>query len=181
VNDHWQKIQGWFDFQSLYDAIAKSATNDDLLVEVGCYKGKSVCYLGAKLIELGKTTRIFAIDTFNGTENEPHDSGFLIEFQKNVELSGCQDIITPLPERSPDAAKNFMDNECALIFLDACHEYSAVKTDIAAWLPKVKPGGILAGHDYNPGPWPGVVRAVQESFKQFEIARPYSWVYRKET
>lgn len=36
-----------------------------------------------------------------------------------------------------------------LIYIDANHEYDSVKADIEAWWPLVKPGGILAGHDYE--------------------------------
>lgn len=56
----------------------------------------------------------------------------------------------------PDASQDF-------VFIDADHRYEAVLEDIALWRPKVKPGGLLCGHDYCAG-WPGVMRAVQESF-----------------
>lgn len=55
------------------------------------------------------------------------------------------------------------------IFIDACHHYAEVKADIQAWLPMLKPGGIIAGHDY----WPahtGVMDAVNELFDaRFEV------------
>jgi predicted O-methyltransferase YrrM len=46
-----------------------------------------------------------------------------------------------------------------LVFIDADHRYEAVRDDIQAWLPCIRPGGILCGHDYH---WPGVKRAVEE-------------------
>jgi predicted O-methyltransferase YrrM len=62
-----------------------------------------------------------------------------------------------------------MDNAALdFVFIDAEHTYEALSADIAAWLPKLKPGGLLCGHDYSkPGErsalgWPGVVRAVDE-------------------
>ena len=61
------------------------------------------------------------------------------------------------------AAATYPDQSLDFVFLDADHDYESVKADIAAWLPKVKPGGILAGHDYMCG-WPGVDRAVAEAF-----------------
>lgn len=39
------------------------------------------------------------------------------------------------------------------VYLDADHSYEAVKEDIKAWWPKIKPGGILAGHDWVSDGW----------------------------
>lgn len=62
-----------------------------------------------------------------------------------------------------------------LVLIDGDHSYEGCKGDIEAWLPNIKPGGILAIHDYkkhlltydeetcpHPRPWPGVDRAVDE-------------------
>ena len=57
------------------------------------------------------------------------------------------------------------DNYFDLVFVDASHAYSKAKEDIEHWLPKVKRGGILAGHDYYMR-WPGVVKAVNELFPE---------------
>jgi len=48
-----------------------------------------------------------------------------------------------------------------LVFIDADHSYESVKEDIEVWLPRVKKGGYLSGHDYGP-PWEGVIKAVDE-------------------
>lgn len=70
--------------------------------------------------------------------------------------------------RSLDAALAFKDGSLDFVFIDADHSYEAVRADIAAWTPKLKPGGLLSGHDYSPPGWysargwPGVVRAVDE-------------------
>lgn len=55
-----------------------------------------------------------------------------------------------------------------LIFIDALHDYEHVKQDIALWWPKVRIGGILAGHDFN-HKWPGCERAVAESFDLMQV------------
>jgi hypothetical protein len=49
-----------------------------------------------------------------------------------------------------------------LLFLDADHNYEAVKRDIYAWLPKLKDHGCLCGHDYTFRE--GVRQAVHEIF-----------------
>ncbi len=77
------------------------------------------------------------------------------------------------------------------IFIDASHVYAQVDHDIEVWWPILKPGGILAGHDFDKpikgmpmaeleelqhmetiqqGYHPGVVRAVRERFDDFELA-----------
>jgi predicted O-methyltransferase YrrM len=49
---------------------------------------------------------------------------------------------------SRDAAKNFKDNSLDFVFIDANHSFEAVIEDIAIWTKKVKPGGIISGHDF---------------------------------
>ena len=50
-----------------------------------------------------------------------------------------------------------------LVYIDADHHYLPVLSDIKCWLPLVRPGGIIAGHDYGPK-YKGVKKAVDESF-----------------
>lgn len=65
-----------------------------------------------------------------------------------------------------------------LVFLDADHRYESVKADIQAWLPKVRSGGILCGHDSKQE---SVQRAVKEClpWEQIELLRGLVWSYRK--
>jgi predicted O-methyltransferase YrrM len=53
-----------------------------------------------------------------------------------------------LREDSLSAAKGVRDASVDLVYLDARHDYLSVLDDIAAWAPKVRPGGVLAGHDF---------------------------------
>jgi len=64
-------------------------------------------------------------------------------------------------ESSVNAAKMVANYSLDFVFIDAQHDYKSVRDDILAWRPKVKPGGLLCGHDYQPN-FPGVVRAVDE-------------------
>jgi hypothetical protein len=53
--------------------------------------------------------------------------------------------------RSEDAAALVEPGSLDFVFLDGDHSYEGTTADIAAWLPAVKPGGLLCGHDYCPG------------------------------
>ena len=81
---------------------------------------------------------------------------------------------------SPQAASRFENGSLGLVFIDADHSYGAVVADILAWLPKVKPGGFLAGHDYQKS-YPGVIKAVDEVLQRthVNVLTDSVWVYRK--
>jgi len=68
---------------------------------------------------------------------------------------------------SVQAARQVSD-ELDFVYIDACHQYESVIEDIRTWLPKVRKGGLLAGHDFC-DVWPGVVQAVIDS------AATYGW------
>jgi len=55
-----------------------------------------------------------------------------------------------------------------LVFVDGGHSYQGVMDDIFAWTITVKPGGIIAFHDYGTPSLPGVARAVDEVFGDTE-------------
>jgi hypothetical protein len=49
---------------------------------------------------------------------------------------------------SDEAARAIPDGTLDFVYLDARHDYASVVEDIGLWYPKVKPGGVLSGHDY---------------------------------
>lgn len=50
---------------------------------------------------------------------------------------------------STEAAKKFRNESIDFIYVDARHDYCGVKEDILHYWSILKPGGIMAGHDYN--------------------------------
>jgi len=90
-------------------------------------------------------------------------------------------------KRSVDASKDFEDNSLDFVFLDADHTYEGIKADIMAWLPKVKDGGWICGHDYENPDFPtwGVTQAVGElcveNGLKVEIDKNYTWFCKKES
>ena len=69
---------------------------------------------------------------------------------------------------SVEAAAKVEDHSFDFVYIDARHDYESVKEDLEAWCAKVRPGGILAGHDYVDGDLPQgefyVKSAVDEFF-----------------
>ncbi len=77
---------------------------------------------------------------------------------------------------SVEAAKLVDERSFCLVFIDADHTYQAVKDDIAAWMPKVKVGGVLCGHDYGRPKWQ-VTPAVDEMFGKDVILHPENSIW----
>lgn len=70
-----------------------------------------------------------------------------------------------------------------LVFIDADHSYAAVKEDIENWVEKVRPGGVICGHDFCNPAHRGVEKAVREIFGDAvqEIPDPaFIWYVRKQ-
>jgi hypothetical protein len=94
------------------------------------------------------------VDTWAGSDNVAHHldyrsrfSSLFPVFAANVRRYGGEDVVRPIIRCSAEASRLFPDRSVDLVFIDGNHGYSQVWRDLASWLPKVKPGGILCGHD----------------------------------
>ena len=83
--------------------------------------------------------------------------------------------IIVLKALSEDAADN-VENELDFVYIDGNHRHKYVKRDIELYYPKVRVGGMLAGHDFKSNER-GVVRAVRETFgRSFQFENWDWWV-----
>lgn len=65
------------------------------------------------------------------------------------------------------------------VYIDASHDYDSVVADIQVWWPKVKPGGILGGHDFDfihPGVIKGVIEFAVHNELKLETLDPDWWI-----
>jgi len=68
-------------------------------------------------------------------------------------------------QQSADAATLIALDSLDLVFIDGDHDYEAIREDIILWRPRLRVGGVLAGHDYSLF-FPGTVRFVHEFASQ---------------
>ena len=81
-------------------------------------------------------------------------------------------------ERSVEAAGRFEDASLDWVYVDTDHSYETTRDELAAYAPKVKPGGLIAGHDYVVGNWTSMYRyGVMEAVHEFCVARDWELVY----
>lgn len=74
-------------------------------------------------------------------------------------LSGFGDRVVFFRDYSNVAVKNFDDGSLDFVYIDGNHSYDFVLEDIRLFLPKVRAGGVLGGHDFG-SRYGGVVQAV---------------------
>lgn len=70
--------------------------------------------------------------------------GFYATTQARLAKYNCR----ILRKFSMEAVGGFRDNSLDFVYLDGNHDYQNVVNDLAEWSKKVRPGGIIAGHDY---------------------------------
>lgn len=181
----FDNISGWFAFENVYKEVAELLEDGDHIVEIGAWKGKSASFMAVEIINRGVKVKFDVIDTFLGSPEHMAGQKFEDAHAVNGTLYECflenmkpvEGYYTPVRMASLDAVTTYADNSLDFVLIDATHEYEPVKADILAWLPKVKPGAILAGDDYR-GEWPGVIQAVNECLPGVQI-KGYAWWYEK--
>lgn len=157
---HYKNIYGYFDFEGFYIGLFNHLVHaqNPVCVEVGTWLGKSTCFM-AELIQFAPHIKFYGVDTFLGEINAKDQQDIVKQeggsvykaFLRNMANAGVLNHVTPLQLTSKDAATLFADNSLDAVFLDAEHLYDDVMEDLKTWFPKVKPDGIIAGHDYYDG------------------------------
>lgn len=185
MEHYWQTVSGWFSDQdtTFYKAMIDKTDGPAHFVEVGSWKGRSSSYMAVEIINSGKNIQFDCVDNWVGDpREEAHQkdpfvmSGTLYEeFLRNMEPVSGKFRAVRLD--SVLAAATYTDNSLDFVFIDAAHDYDSVKADIIAWLPKVKPGGVFAGHDFG---HPPVRRAVTEMLPEAIDGGAGQWIITKQ-
>jgi len=169
IQHNYTEIEGWFNMENQYLELLENTPDGGIFVELGTYKGKSTSFIVTEMLNKGRNVKFYTVDTFQGdsgsTDKQEVEaytkvnvSKMYEEFKQNTKhLEGK---FTTMVNYSDEATEYFLDNSVNSLFIDAGHSYEAVLKDITAWLPKMKNGGIMSGHDYNS--WEGVKKAVNE-------------------
>lgn len=154
--------------------LAEQASKRKMIVEIGSWKGTTSIAMADNTTGL-----VYCVDTFKGSVNEEkhqrlneQPEGWLREtFKRNV--AGLSNILICEME-SLLAARLFSESgeRFDMVFLDASHDYESVKADILAWVPLLRSGGLLCGHDRQ---WDGVAKAIAELIPNHQVGTGAIW------
>lgn len=138
------------------------------VVEVGTYYGRSAVAIASKLKQNGGF--LTCVDPWQDFVSEGgkliKGSQAFVPFQANMETLALP--VTWIRGRSPDVASRWQDGSLDMVFLDGDHSVEGVTADIKNWRGKLKPGGLLCGHDYLIER-PGVLKAVKSLLPGFSV------------
>ena len=125
-------------------------TEELIGVEVGVLRGEC----SREILREWENTRLYLVDNYVCGLHELEEA--------KVNLKPWEDRFEWRIGDSVEQAKELHSLDFA--YIDGDHSYEGVKKDIEAYWAKIRSGGVLAGHDYNPN-WEsleGIIRAVDE-------------------
>jgi len=166
----WNEIEGWFsDADAQFVRQICSNIHGGVVVELGFFAGR--CTAAVAPICKTNKNQYFAIDNCKGSSpRDPATKAQLSRdmkqiFENNMRSLQLLDYIQVHILDSAASSQLFSNSEVDFCFIDASHVAEDVKKDIEAWWPKIKPGGVLGGHDYTWGSVCGTVNAFVDKYE----------------
>jgi len=122
-------------------------------VEVGTHMGK----FAFQLMSQWNGERLYCVDPYLDYREMPRRGKRGIHYKYAVKLlsrfNKGRERVTFIKDTSQNAVERFADNSLDFVYVDGDH--TQVEQDLTLWWPKVKLGGILAGHDFRSATKPG--------------------------
>ena len=155
-------------------------------VEVGVQKGD----YSFQLLSGWTTGTLYSVDRWQHVEdyedvaNIPQDGQDKLYEETLQKLSVFEDRSVVVRKDSVEASKDFEDESLDFVYIDADHSYEGCLRDITTWYPKVRPGGVISGHDFVDkvcaagvfGVKSAVAKFFQERFEDVKVIPcPHTW------
>jgi len=128
-------------------------------VEIGVDKGE----FSVQILEKSNIEKYYCVDNWMDDFGSNHKKGYYDKdgnVRYNEAKANLQKYIDVnraimLRMTSVEAAKKFEDNSLDYVYIDGDHSLE-VMFDIYSWMPKLRMGGVLSGHDFKDGPRSGI-------------------------
>ena len=166
----------FFGIIDLINNISENMYVGSRMLEIGSYMGESTAMFAAS----GMFDEVHVLDPHEGYEEFNELFGWTWEDVKRewkLNTRHNHEIIHLRNEYSYNVHADFPDGYFDFIYIDGDHSYEGVRQDIELYLPKLRKGGIIGGHDYSANEWPGVVKAIHETLgKPDYVFLDQSWI-----
>lgn len=152
---------------------------DQAIVELGSYRGKSTCYL-ATGAALDYGAPVFAVDAWSEDVSVWRERAMdrlpspeYDDFTAQLATAGVSDLVTPIRGLTVDTAAGWKSRtkgrRIGLLYIDGDHHHEAVIADFRAWHPHLAPDATVIFDDYDTPTNPGVLSGVQELVRNGEL------------
>ena len=157
------------------------------LVGDGAEIGVKTGWFSEVLLDRWNGRRLISIDPWEADEPDAYvDVANVAQEQHEAFLAETRARLARFGERSEiwrdystTAAERVADGSLDFVYLDARHDRDSVLEALEAWFGKVRPGGVIAGHDYVDGTFPegdfGVKSAVDAFFGERGLHVMSTW------
>jgi len=162
--------------ETISDILNKSGAKTG--VEIGVFKGE----FSRNILERWNGT-LYLVDPWRELSDEEyldssnhknHQDAFA---QTMESIKGFESRAFMLRGLGEEMVHLFQDNSLDYIYIDGNHDYDHVKQDLELWWPKLKPGGLMTGHDYLMVDWPNAPK--MDNGKDIHVwADGYQWSLR---
>jgi predicted O-methyltransferase YrrM len=164
----YEDIRGMMDYEDLYSDMVNKFPSGSHFVELGVWFGRSAAYMAVEIVNSGKQIQLDIVDNFLKSPIE-RATNSLNEF----------DFVNIIQGNTAEVAAQYRNKSLDFVFVDADHSAHGVSMDIMAWLPKMKRGGVLAGHDYENWRYPELKVAVDHILPVKKVSE-MCWYYEVE-
>lgn len=136
----WQDIHGWLTDEE-GEALQRLAAGR-IVLEIGSWRGRSTVCLAQV------ATRVYALDWHRG-DADTGAAWTLPDCAANLFRRGLENRVVLLVGRTADVAPLLRNGLCDMVFVDGGHDRETVAADLRLALRAVRPGGVLALHDWG--------------------------------
>lgn len=165
----------FFNYEFFYEQMA-AKPDYRVFVELGVYAGDSASFLHQQLVKRGTPFELYGFDLWEQVRRTGYNRPLEPHIRQMAEhrFKGAEHVHL-IQEESSEAANRFANGSVDFVFIDANHSLEFVLRDIQAWLPKVRKGGTISGHDFREPC--GVEEAVVKVFGEgnFSVKNTVWW------
>src|SRR3990167_7008621 len=132
----------------MLDWLPKGIRCAEIGVRKGAFSQQIVNMVSPKILWLVDAWKHIAGE-YEQDPSNVSDEEHLKNYQQVLEVFHRKRGTAVFKAMSVDFANVVWDDSFDFVYLDASHIKKDFEADLAAWYPKVRSGGILAGHDYR--------------------------------
>ncbi len=132
-------------YDLVIELLGRSQDANILVAELGAYQGLTACLLGAAVKDSENgNARVVSIDNYSNPDSH---RDLVVEAVSNF---GLNDFVAILDQDDLEYLHSCDDDSISVLLVDSLHSYEHVKETVPFILPKMRPGGLVFVHDYQP-------------------------------